>query len=395
MFTNIHIEKFRLCDDVLIEDTRAVVALVGRNGAGKSNILQAIAQTARLATSPDATGLAEQLRPGLRSTVELDFKAESASYRYRLAFVQVAGTTRPTPQETLSRKEGDQYVQIVYRHGSAAAITGRAEILAIGEYSPCLTAISTLLPATDQAVIDIKPARSFLSSVRYYPLNEPTEAGKEDRIVAESEYAKWVSAYESTGNSDDLLMRIIHMNQKRPDDFAAFEHFVGPKSLGLIDRIVVTKIAASQRTPTAPAEEQFYYLVRFSPGRGATAGPPLSVGYNALSLGTRRVIRLLVSMLFDASSVMLLEQPEDSLHQGLTKKVIGILRTNALPTQLIFSSHSSALLDKLLPEEVRLVSLHDGFTVVRKLTEQEIKMARGFMNEEGTLYDFIETVRED
>jgi predicted ATPase len=100
-------------------------------------------------------------------------------------------------------------------------------------------------------------------------------------------------------------------------------------------------------------------------------------------------------MLFDGSSVMLLEQPEDSLHQGLTKKVIGLLRQNAEPSQLILSSHSSALLNKLKPEEIRLVSLHEGFTTVRQLDQRELTLADSFLSQEGPLYDFLETVQED
>ncbi len=92
---------------------------------------------------------------------------------------------------------------------------------------------------------------------------------------------------------------------------------------------------------------------------------------------------------------MLLEQPEDSLHQGLTKKVIGLLRQNAEPSQLIISSHSSALLNKVRPEEIRIVSLREGFTSVRKLSPDELQIAADFMNNEGPLYEFLQTIAED
>jgi len=99
-------------------------------------------------------------------------------------------------------------------------------------------------------------------------------------------------------------------------------------------------------------------------------------------------------MLFDASSVMLLEQPEDSLHQGMTKKLIGLLREN-VNSQLILSSHSSALLNKLRPDDIQLVSLDRGMTVARHLTAEERDRAVTFMNEEGPLYDFITSLPEE
>jgi hypothetical protein len=76
----------------------------------------------------------------------------------------------------------------------------------------------------------------------------------------------------------------------------------------------------------------------------------------------------------------------------MTKKVIGLLRQNSSPSQVIMSSHSSALLNKFKPEEIRLVSLHDGFTQVRPLTPPELSAAVTFMNEEGPLYDFLESI---
>jgi predicted ATPase len=120
-----------------------------------------------------------------------------------------------------------------------------------------------------------------------------------------------------------------------------------------------------------------------------------NVGFDQLSAGTRRIVRILVSALFDNSSVMLIEQPEDGLHQGLATKLIGLLRQNALPAQLILSSHSSAVLNSMEPEEVRLVSLNHGATIAKALTTDELRVAEKFMNDDGPLYDFLETVQED
>ena len=61
----------------------------------------------------------------------------------------------------------------------------------------------------------------------------------------------------------------------------------------------------------------------------------------------------------------------------------------------MMSSHSSALLNKLEPDEIRLVSLHDGLTMVRQLTPREVEVARTFMDQEGPLYDFLDTVEEE
>ncbi|MGD0540220.1 MAG: AAA family ATPase [Tepidisphaeraceae bacterium] len=397
MLTRIHIQKFRLCQDVLIDNAGSIVALVGHNGTGKSNILQAIYQTARMATAPEPSP-SENTTFARGSTIELDFKIPSNTYRYLRTLAPVPGIPKAIV-EKLSLLKGDTFVDILVRErGQVTTPDGRT--VPIGEIAPCLPAISALLPANDPLVLAISPARSFLSTVRYYPVDEPVAAGDEDRLIPQGEYAAWVAEWKSTGIArDSVLMRILDMllDKEKADNLAVLQQLLGQNGLGLIDGIHPLNIPVpTKQPPTASSSgETAYYRVLFLPSRGAGAFPRMYLPYDALSLGTRRVIRIFASMLFDGSSVMLLEQPEDSLHQGLTKKVIGLLRQNAQPAQLIMSSHSSALLNKLAPDEIRLVSLHEGFTSIRKLSPDELSLAVDFMNKEGPLYDFLETVQEE
>ena len=42
-------------------------------------------------------------------------------------------------------------------------------------------------------------------------------------------------------------------------------------------------------------------------------------------------------MIFDKSSAFLIEQPEDAIHPGLLKKVVGLLKSNSDPSQFILA----------------------------------------------------------
>ncbi len=53
MLKRVHIEGFRSCQDVLIDNIGTMTALIGRNGSGKTNILRAIEGIARMATATD------------------------------------------------------------------------------------------------------------------------------------------------------------------------------------------------------------------------------------------------------------------------------------------------------------------------------------------------------
>jgi predicted ATPase len=113
-----------------------------------------------------------------------------------------------------------------------------------------------------------------------------------------------------------------------------------------------------------------------------------------LSVGTTRLLQMVVSILFDQRSLMLIEQPEDSIHPGLLQKLISILRTYSHETQILFTTHSLAVLDILHPEEILLATAPEGSTTVRKLTPDEIERAKSFLENEGSLSDFLEPLDE-
>src|SRR5579863_4704821 len=154
MLTRIHIENFRLCRNVTIENAGAIVALVGRNGAGKSNVFQAIDQTARMATMAEVPG-AQVFHPGKQpGSVSLEFSPneESDPYRYDRG-VQIrraaGGGLTPIITERLSAWENGAWVTILDRNAGMVAIAENDRHLPIGDFTPSLPAISTLLPSTD------------------------------------------------------------------------------------------------------------------------------------------------------------------------------------------------------------------------------------------------------
>jgi predicted ATPase len=116
--------------------------------------------------------------------------------------------------------------------------------------------------------------------------------------------------------------------------------------------------------------------------------------FSELSLGTRRILGMLAALLFDKRTVMLIEEPEDSVHPGLLEKFLGIWRAYSKTTMLVFSTHSPHVLDLLKPSELLLVSAPNGETVVRALDEKEKASAERFLKGQGAMSDFISTLDE-
>ena len=130
-------------------------------------------------------------------------------------------------------------------------------------------------------------------------------------------------------------------------------------------------------------------------GFGDNKKGQMAFGFDDLSYGTKRLLTIVTSIIFDRSTVLLIEQPEDGIHIGLLNKLTPMLRAYSEDMQFVLASHSRDVLDRFHPSELRLVSLNAGKSSARALTESEIAMAERFIAEEGPLSDFIETLGDD
>ena len=171
---------------------------------------------------------------------------------------------------------------------------------------------------------------------------------------------------------------------------------MGPDGLGLLEQFDVIELNRAvdpMLYKDGDASKTKVYMPVFRPSEQmGGAGQPFP--FSDLSVGTRRVIRIVTSLLFDKRSLMLMEQPEDSVHPGLLRKLIDMLRSYSHSSQIIFTTHSSEVLDILRPEEVLMATADGGRTLVRQLSPDEVARAQRFLNNEGSLSDFLEPFDE-
>jgi hypothetical protein len=189
-----------------------------------------------------------------------------------------------------------------------------------------------------------------------------------------------------------VVLRILHMYIENREQFHELSELLGGNGLGLLERIIVRSHSWKADEDGGKAGSRFY-SIRFVVG-SALGGCDDPLSYSELSSGTRRIVRLLVSMIFDGSSVLLVEHPEDSIHSGLMRRLIALLAANADPAQVILASHSPEVFNGLNPEDVRLVTMVNGATEVRSLTPDEIAAAHNYMTHNGAFSEFLETVQE-
>jgi energy-coupling factor transporter ATP-binding protein EcfA2 len=396
MLKKITIRNFRSCEDVTLDLDSPIIALIGRNGVGKTNILEATLLLCQTAGSEAMIGL-EQFLEGRHVSFDALFEIESRDYEYHIAYDWVTEAGEPTRmlREKLEADCGDGLETVLVRDEEEVTARDKATPIRIGRAVPCMGALASLLPADDPVNATTRPLREYVKSVGYYPL---VDLPSESTLINAKEYRAWVQNYRQEGQIEDsIAYRILYMWEYERERFEELRSLVGGSGLGLLEDISVVPIGEPDPANGSAKQtdaEQLGHLIFFSPSSGL-GGSGRNLLLSQLSTGTRRILRMLTSLMFDRRSMMLVEQPEDCIHPGLLYKVLDIFRSYSDRCHFIFSSHSLEVFNNVRPEEVRLVTAPEGKTQVRGLTPGEIESANDYLKEDGSLADFLGTMEED
>lgn len=412
MFTNVTISNFRTFEKATLDDLGQTTALIGRNASGKSNLLHALDMFARLAAGTDG-GRALEAFWGSRLVLQkvlpsfvADVSLAEGRYHYELSMArpstQPESTGRPAPRFGLAERLRSPDGLVFTRAGNTFWFPDGVTGVRTGPDTPALAALAALLPADSPVRRLTEPLRQFLARVRYYPLDEPGRDSIASRLVSGSAYNEWAIGYRATGVlGEPVPLQILHLRLIGEDRFTELKDRLGRRGLRLIDNVTVTEYTSDgPRRPqldpdTGLLDPNNLCAVTFHL-RGAEGETGLERRFDQLSQGTRRLVRLLTAMAFGDNSVMLIEHPEDGIHRGLLKKVMGLFTTGFCPSQIILSTHSDTVLNGLAPEAIRFVSLDDGKSTVRKMTPAEQKAAREYIDSdaEGTLAEFAHSIED-
>lgn len=395
MFKRIHVENFRSIGGITLDNLSPVVALIGKNGAGKTNILKSFEWAARVAATTGVT--AEAIWPPRGLQFDVQIGGEIFRYKGTTARIGDPGASQAIQlQETvLVGPSETELVPLLERNGEGIDVPRLGQKIQTAPFTPAIQVLSAVLPPSEPVAEKLKALSLFLDSVRYYPLDEPADpaAIAGTPYVTEADYNAWATQYRERGlQNDDVRMRLVYLFKEDRSKFDDLASMLGQDQLGLFHGIQVTEHEisvpvsaneASEKSGSAgpPRKQRLFYPI-------FQISPMMAVGYGLLSAGTRRVLRMVLSLVFDKSSVMLLEQPEDSIHSGLLKQLIPLIRDLA-ECQVIMASHSPTVLNLLESSEVRLVTMENGVSSVRALTTDEIKQAADFITSQGTLSDFL------
>jgi predicted ATPase len=343
-------------------ELRALTFLVGRNGSGKSNFLDALHFVAdALRTSLDHAlrargGIKEVRRKSTGHPTSFQIKLDldlghggRASYAFNVSARGEGGwvvTDERCEVETLSGGDG-QFVEgrhfFVVKHG--AVVSSSESVLPPVANDRLLLVAAAGLPA-------FTPLFDQLSRMGFYNLSperirepQPPDAGelllRDGRNLA--------SVFSALANrAPAIKTRIIEYLGK----VAPGVEDVARLSIGAYETLEFRQDVAGAKAPwTFPARN--------------------------MSDGTLRAFAILVA-LFQAAAdtkhpvrLIGIEEPETALHPAASGVLLGCLRDASADTQVIVTSHSADLLDddSLAPDSLLAVAAHGGETVVNQVDE--------------------------
>jgi energy-coupling factor transporter ATP-binding protein EcfA2 len=114
------------------------------------------------------------------------------------------------------------------------------------------------------------------------------------------------------------------------------------------------------------------------------------VNIGLLSDGTLRVLSILIGIITSSpTTTTIIEEPEVQIHPGMLAKLLSEIESYTYGENLILSTHSPQVVAWTSPDKINLVHRSNGTTSVRTLGESEIQNVIAYLSEEGSLGEWL------
>lgn len=383
----IDIHGYRSCLATTFRPDRELSALIGVNGAGKTNVLQAIRllrarrarvsrtaleQTSRSAQSEvTAWFRVSEKRVGLKmrfSVMESSRRTDelvAVSEAWNLQSITGSKAWKPLPPIDLFREgaRAAQYGEQLYLFGSEAELrhTSRYEI----------ERFDFELMRNKEVVSAVSAAADFRNGIAYYSASQFTDPTRCPSSFEVDEDGRLADAYGIAAQVHlkflHDLYRLRHTNEALYDEYC---RFVSRQQLGLISRLTWKEIELSSYT----AEVRSGGGVKKVRKRKTLVIPKVQIAssyitFNQLSEGTFKTLALAFYIITDSSRFLMVEEPEVCVHHGLLSRIVDTLKSYSKTKQTVISTHSDLLVDDLDPENIFVVEMARTGTRVKQLDD--------------------------
>lgn len=359
--------------DVRLELRPEITILVGRNGAGKSAILECIDAALDYVTGVVTT-------PPSLARVACELRYQEQNLRYECAWTDNSDEFDEfdeRDQIRVSTVEERCTIESPVRRTLWQVRGGKISVADDGvvrEMPPRVTLLQWLPEKDAKAVA---PALALLlrhtlketSHVRPERLREPT-ARRE--LVIPMKFGRWLRSPDNAARRE--LGRIVFALFVLPDERRQ-------ELIGIGQRISAFQQIDVKRylDPDAYSESPNHFISVSVDG----------VDLGLLSDGMLRVLQILLALTSDRTRLLLIDEPESAVHPGLLGKLLHEIEAYSTDRQIVISTHSPQVVSWAKPEAIRVVTRTDGATHVRGLGDKTIRHLEKYLHDEDTLGEFV------
>ena len=406
MIERIKIENYRSCLGTEFQVHPQLSVLIGPNGSGKTNVLHSLLLLRKLAE--ELEGLhryTEPEGPTARSDLKVWFNIQGkqviltasvdsftdennndvvvgSEYSWYLKSLTGRAKRYHTPlwfARLSSEPQERQYLQREYLRfvrGRRRAANPRAFEDVPESAASCLATIA-----------------QYVAGMRYYSASQFTNSAN-CPVSFEIEKEGPRSRGLRIGGHAKFLFDLYTEYKAQSQSYKQFFDIIGPRGIGLIDDLTFKDITTSSIDYSVKSGGR----VRQRKREKQLVIPQCNIGRhelspNQLSEGTFKTITLLFYIITEASSLLLIEEPEVCVHHGLLTSIVELIKTYSHEKQIVMSTHSDFVLDQVSSENVYRVSssLEGGTKVMhipRSMSKRELAALRRYLDSEGNLGEY-------
>jgi len=382
----IEISNYRSCIKTKFELQDTLTVLIGINGVGKSNILNAL----QLITKGrrNRRYFDEEQNENLLITklnLILEYEEKKIFLRANVFY------------ETDERNTDEIFnIELKYRFEDSPprkwAVMNN-EFIEVADYmnrKGLIEVPRNKMFQTEKAKWEIKLLQ-HLNKVNYYSATQFSDPRK-CPISFELEDSRLTRSYRRDATHEYFMYELHRTFKTKPEIFELFLNTVNGNGIELIDdfQFIEHEVPSSSYKVRAGGKIEKIIKTRKIVIPSVVVDG-LNLSPNQLSEGTFKTLALVFYIINDDSELLLIEEPEVCIHHGLLNSLIELIQIYSKNKQIIISTHSDYVLDKLDPENVLLVKKDNGTQAKRltkSLTINEFKALKDYLDNSGNLGEY-------
>jgi predicted ATP-dependent endonuclease of OLD family len=380
----IEINNYRSCLNTSIDVQDDLTTLIGINGVGKSNILNSLQLLKKINRNRffHQQVIQETLK---HSCLKINLSIESSIYLFK------ADIYLETDESNLDEIYN---AEIQFRRAedkNKRWFTIDVDLFAYVERLKFINKpindkkIQDTYLKSEEGQIAIKIV-SYLNGISYYSatqFSDPTRCP----VSIELEEMSRVGSFRNRDIHGKFIFDLYTSFKNEKTSFAKFLNTINKNGIGLVDDIAFfehSMLSSSYIVKSVSKINQIEKNKNIVIPSVTIDGIVLSP--NQLSEGTLKTLALVFYILHDKNDLLLIEEPEVCVHHGLLSSIIELIKLQAKEKQIIISTHSDFVLDKLQPENIILVNKNkQKGTIAKHLSKAMSK------NDYSALKEYLKT----